>query len=857
MIDYMLHTLLVITLLTNMYEELINTFITMMTRIHLYTLLITCIALLSSVTAQAGDKTWAVNPKNPKELLYTYTTNAWPTTYSGPIFTTDFSSWKNYQNYPIYVVGEITFSFRNETTNRIANENWVDFHMRINNTKGQEPNPQNTAGKVYLKAYYRDPNTGAQGKFLGYIGNVGQYSNGKWGYVDFANNIHHFRYYNVDIDDDVDKNYEVTYPDFSIVSGTNAWWDMNKQNSIKIFFEDSNNNILETLRIPRPHDTTAKCYSTTEGSLEADKKLLVSQYRTNLYNRYNGNLHMNKGVMYLKANGDGTYLFNNVWDQFIKRNVPLTDTNSGLGQHNGTTAKNVYKKGALGWTGVKSDDKVVQAQQAADGSYRLSIDVLLPVNSAEEMQDPTAHAIFQAIVRAKPGVKIRMSGDAWDYGHGKYVSFGEEAKEEHSVVGVGIDDNLEGNTAYGTVYPTGRVDYLKRIANGGWLKLELPFRLNFPKSDGTTELETRGHMILTSDQPFEVSDIFLLWRPNQKGYYQTSATYDPNKGGDKDIDVSYVDLTEETKFSLFDRGDNLNRVVKVNPNTTLALDGHKHPCNVLVGDKTKNQNMPLLYLTDRGVKTLESNNAKTNTGVWLNKDKKQYMKSGYTFGVDEGFTADKVWFDRNFARSQDANSNYHSMSTICLPFAMDEAELSKFKVSKAYEFMNANDNTATFKEVTSTVADKPYLIEPTAAITTANETPIEFLNKQIPASKIADGDFIGTYQYRNLPASKDGYRNYIFGFNTQKFNYVKSTGASFKPFRAYLRSKQRANSQAKSIEFKIWDGSVSGIEQIDATDNTPSHAPIYTIDGRMVSPTGNLQLLPQGIYIQNGKKIIK
>ncbi|MBS5613356.1 MAG: hypothetical protein KHX29_04675, partial [Prevotella buccalis] len=127
----------------------------------------------------------------------------------------------------------------------------------------------------------------------------------------------------------------------------------------------------------------------------------------------------------------------------------------------------------------------------------------------------------------------------------------------------------------------------------------------------------------------------------------------------------------------------------------------------------------------------------------------------------------------------------------------------------------------------------------------------------IPASNIATGDFIGTYQYRNLPDSKDGYRNYIFGFNTQKFNYVKSTGASFKPFRAYLRSKQSAGSMAKSIEFKIWDGSVTGIEQIDAKDNTPSHAPIYTIDGRMVSPTGNLQLLPQGIYIQNGKKIIK
>ena len=831
-----------------------------MTRKHLRTLLIACIALLSSVTAKAGDKTWTPNPNNSKELLYTYTTDAWPDTYSGPIFTTDFSSWKNYTNLPIYIVGEITFSFRNETTPRAANENWVDFHMRINNTQGQEPNPQNTAGKVYLKAYYRNPNTEAQGNFLGYIGNLGQYSNGYWGYIPSAANIHHFRYYNVDIDDDVDKNYEVTYPDFPIVTGTGAWWDMNKQKSIKIFFEDSNHKILETLRIPRPHDTTAKCYSTTEGSLLPDKTLLVSQYRTNLYNRYNGNvLHMNKGVMYLKDNGDGTYLFNNVWDQFIKRGITLTDTNSGLGVHKGTTAKNVYKKGALGWTGVISDDKVVEAQKGSDGSYRLSIDVLLPVNSAEEMQDPTNHALFQAIVRAKPGVKIRMSGNAWDYTHGKYVSFGEEAEENHSVVGVGIDDNLKGNTAYGTVYTTGRVDYLKRIANGGWLKLELPFKLNFPNSDGTTELETRGHMILTSDQPFEVSDIFLLWRPNQEGYYQTSATYDPNMGGDKDIDVSYVDLTKETKFSLFDRGDNLNRVVKVNPNTTLALDGHKHPCNVLVGDKTKNQNMPLLYLTDRGVKTLEDNNAKTNTGIWNDKDKNndQYMKTGYTFGVNEAFTADKVWFDRNFAYKTDANGKSHSMSTICLPFAMDATDLSKFKVSKAYEFMNANGNTATFKEVTETKADKPYLIEPTAAIETANETPIEFFNKDIPASNIATGDFIGTYKYNNLKAKDGEYTNYIFGFNTQKFNYVKSTGASFKPFRAYLRSKQSTGSLAKSIEFKIWDGSVTGIEQIDAKDNTPSHAPIYTIDGRMVSPTGNLQLLPQGIYIQNGKKIIK
>ena len=216
-----------------------------MTRKHLHTLLITCLALLSSVTAQAGDKTWTPNPNNKKELLYTYTTNAWPTTYSGYIFgPTSFSQWKPYQNYPIYVVGEITFSFRNETTSRIANENWVDFHMRINNTKGQEPNGQDTAGKVYLKAYYRNPNTGAIGDFLGYVGNLGYDDYGYQRYVASANNIHHFRYYNVDIDDDVDKNYEVTYPDFPIVSGTNAWWDMNKQNSCLLYTSDAADDLL-------------------------------------------------------------------------------------------------------------------------------------------------------------------------------------------------------------------------------------------------------------------------------------------------------------------------------------------------------------------------------------------------------------------------------------------------------------------------------------------------------------------------------------------------------------------------------------------------------------------------------------
>lgn len=765
-----------------------------MTRKHFYTLLITCLALLSCVTAQAGLNEWTVNPNNSKELLYTYKTENY-----------------TYGKYTLH--GEITFSFVNERVNREANDNWKDFHMRIGNV--------NENGVIY--------------KTSGYVKVVGTDASGT---LYNLSNYCHFHYYNSNINED--KNDLVEFNDFVVQGG--GWWDMDVQSSIKLFFKDYTGKVLETVRIPRPIDSTVKCYSTTEGSLLADQKLLVRHYRTNLLNRYNQfNQHMNKGVMYVKNNGDGTYLFDPVWEEF-----KTTD------DYGNQYARNTYKQNALGWTGQVGSDKVVVAPIDKDGKYRLTINALMPVATIEEQKDGLAYTLLQAIVRAPKGAKVRMSVKAWDYVDKKY----NWAETDGAVVaGVGIDDNrdLTKNTAYGTVNKHGRVDYLKREANGGWLKLEFPVRLKQVENKPGQEMETRGYMILTSDQEFEVSDIFMLWRPNQPGYYQTSANYNPNKMVDYDMNTSYIDLTAEKKFSLFDRGDNLNRVVKVNANTTFALKGHEHPCNVLVEGK----NMPLLYLTDRGVLTHDNGSFKANTGVWIDKNKEKYMKSGYTFGVNDAFTADKVWFDRNFAYTTDANGKSHSMSTICLPFEMNQEDLKKFNVEKAYEFKTANGNTATFEEVTSTKADKPYLIEPSEAISTANDKPLEFSNKQIPASKIADGDFIGTYQYRNLNAKDGDYTNYIFGFNTQKFNYVKSTGASFKPFRAYLRSKQSAGSGAKSIEFKIWDGSVTGIEQIDAKDNTPSHAPIYTIDGRMVSPTGNLQLLPQGIYIQNGKKIIK
>lgn len=457
-----------------------------MTRKHLHTLLITCIALLSCVTAKAGLNEWTVNPNNSKELLYTYRTGNY-----------------TYGKYTLY--GEITFSFVNERVNREANDNWKDFHMRIGTVEDN--------GVWYqTSGYVKVEGTDASGTLYN------------------LSNFCHFHYYNSNINED--KNDLVEFDDFPVQGS--AWWDMDVQSSIKLFFQDYKGKVLETLRIPRPIDNTVKCYSTTEGSLLADQKLLVRHYRTNLLNRYNKfNQHMNKGVMYVKKNGDGTYLFDPVWEEF-----KTTD------DYNNQHARNTYKQNALGWTGQVGSDKVVVAPKGEDGKYRLTINALLPIATIEEQKDGLAYTLLQAIVRAPEGAKVRMSVKAWDYVDRVY----KMAETNGAVVaGVGIDDtpDLTKNTAYGTVNKHGRVDYLKREANGGWLKLEFPVRLTQVENIKGQEMESRGYMILTSDQPFEVSDIFMLWRPNQPGYYQTSANYNPDKMVDYDMNTSYIDLTAE------------------------------------------------------------------------------------------------------------------------------------------------------------------------------------------------------------------------------------------------------------------------------------------------------------------------
>lgn len=78
-----------------------------------------------------------------------------------------------------------------------------------------------------------------------------------------------------------------------------------------------------------------------------------------------------------------------------------------------------------------------------------------------------------------------------------------------------------------------------------------------------------------------------------------------------------------------------------------------------------------------------------------------------------------------------------------------------------------------------------------------------------------------------------------------------------KAFRAYvLKENAVANSRIKSIAFGLGDDSeTTGVKMISIPVENKQGDDVYTIDGRLINNTGDIEGLPSGIYIKNHQKI--
>ena len=208
-----------------------------------------------------------------------------------------------------------------------------------------------------------------------------------------------------------------------------------------------------------------------------------------------------------------------------------------------------------------------------------------------------------------------------------------------------------------------------------------------------------------------------------------------------------------------------------------------------------------------------------------------------------------------------------------MPFEITVDELKKYygtdlKVWK-YNGYNLAKKTILFTEVTGTTeANVPYILtEANGMLDSRNLTSEERNVKEVAAIQNAEqhtatsaGGFTGSYKYQDIPrtATINGTKLTHFAFNptTGKFQVIHKNGAAMKPFRAYfsvpVEIEENNNAPAFTV---IFDDTTTGISESVQVDVEPTN--VYTLGGILVARNGDLSRLPKGVYIVNGKKVIK
>lgn len=173
---------------------------------------------------------------------------------------------------------------------------------------------------------------------------------------------------------------------------------------------------------------------------------------------------------------------------------------------------------------------------------------------------------------------------------------------------------------------------------------------------------------------------------------------------------------------------------------------------------------------------------------------------------------------------------------------------------------NSKDNEIAFKKAESLIAGTPYVLHNTTseAVTFKFVANTGDFNPTIApgTSKATNVTFQGNYVPKNGTGAEYGLQKATVGNdNALTFKRI-GTGATIGTFRAYFTlNDNTANAVAFSIKFP--GNGTTGIGNINAETNAKAAKGIYTLDGRKVSEGASLNNLPKGIYIVNGKKIIK
>ena len=202
-------------------------------------------------------------------------------------------------------------------------------------------------------------------------------------------------------------------------------------------------------------------------------------------------------------------------------------------------------------------------------------------------------------------------------------------------------------------------------------------------------------------------------------------------------------------------------------------------------------------------------------------------------------TANNAISDVSLTRTLEANI----WNTFCVPFGF-KVENSALAGAKVKEFDKIDGTTMYMKDATYVLPGRPYLVMP-AETDIVNPTFSAVAIYDKAATKVGDDTYalIGIYSPKTI--SEDN----IYGVKANGAIAKGKMGTTIKGLRAYFIINN-------GIEAKInfGDDDTTGIENI-VTPTAISNQKVYNLNGQYVG--NDLKAMPKGIYIVNGKKVIK
>lgn len=189
-------------------------------------------------------------------------------------------------------------------------------------------------------------------------------------------------------------------------------------------------------------------------------------------------------------------------------------------------------------------------------------------------------------------------------------------------------------------------------------------------------------------------------------------------------------------------------------------------------------------------------------------------------------------------------------NTICLPFDVTAEQIADVLKSagnvKEYDREDATKQTIYFKDATTMVAGKPYLIKPT-------ESAKELVFKGVTIKNVDAVDRMVGDKY-NMCGVFSKYQMKTNGtelfLKTDGKFYVPAEGKeTMKGFRAYFLVPKNTAAAALNLSF----GDATGIDGIAA--DAEKNVKVYNVNGQYVGTS--LEALPKGLYIVGGKKVLK